>query len=341
MSAAVGAQPGRIVFFAQTTRARVLPVMAAPVLVGTALAWDQQHTFNVGLFLLTLVGALAAHLGANVINDVFDFRSGADQKAAALASEQALQANAGFWQGGADQATASLQAPGEQHTVPTGSVSLLTGQMTLPQYWRISAVLFGLALACGLALTFLGRPWTLAFAIGGFLLAFFYVAPPIRLAYIGRGAGEVDILISFGVLPLVGAFYVQAGTVTWQALAVSMALGLYTMMVLYCHHFLHWRADRAVGKMSPVAALGEERARKVACVLLAVVAAVILIDSIVGALPWYAALAALTTLLPFLALRKADGSLPGYFRLMEGMVNGSSLAGLIILVAIIIQGIVN
>jgi 1,4-dihydroxy-2-naphthoate octaprenyltransferase len=316
MSAAVSTQPGRLAFFAQTTRAQVLPVMMAPVLIGTALAWDQRETFNIAFFLLAFIGALAAHLGSNVINDVFDYQSGADQKAATLDSGD------------------------EKQTIPTGSVNLLTGKLTLRQYQVLAGALFGVALACGLVLT-IWRPWTLAFAVGGFLLALFYVAPPVRLAYVGRGAGEVDIVLAFGVLPLVGSFYVQAGTVAWQALAVSLGVGLYTMTVLYFHHFLHWRADRAVGKMSPVAALGEERARVVGYALLGLVALAILVNSVVGALPWYAAFAALTVLLPINALRRADGSLPGYLRVMANVLNGNLLAAIIVLAAVIVQGIVH
>ncbi len=60
----------------QATRARTLPVMLAPVLVGSVLAWQQGTPFQWGLFLLTLLGAFAAHLGANVVNDVFDFAEG-------------------------------------------------------------------------------------------------------------------------------------------------------------------------------------------------------------------------------------------------------------------------
>jgi 1,4-dihydroxy-2-naphthoate octaprenyltransferase len=67
--------------FLEVTRARTLPVMAAPVIIGSALAWQQGAPFQWGLFVLALVGALAAHLGANVINDVFDFGAGADQAA--------------------------------------------------------------------------------------------------------------------------------------------------------------------------------------------------------------------------------------------------------------------
>jgi 1,4-dihydroxy-2-naphthoate octaprenyltransferase len=203
--------------FLAATRARTLPVMIAPVVIGATLAWQQGLPFSWGLCALTLAGALAAHLGANVVNDVFDFGEGTDQAAHEIMPQGT--------------------------TLPTGSQLLLNGRLSLKAYRGLSLACFTVALLCGLVLSFY-RPWTLAFAIVGFLLAFFYVAPPLRLAYIGRGLGEIAILISFGMLPLVGSFYVQAGTVTSVALLASLPIGLYTMAVLYFHHFLHWRAPR-------------------------------------------------------------------------------------------------
>src|SRR5215471_15341909 len=211
----------------RATRAATLPVMLAPVLIGSVLAWQQGMPFHWGLFALALTGALAAHLGANVVNDVFDFAEGADQ------------------------AAQKIMPAGD--TIATGSQALLSGQLSLKAYRGLAAALFALALLCGVVLTFF-RPWALAFGVLGFCLAFFYVAPPLRLAYIGRGLGELDILIAFGILPLVGSFYVQTGTVTYTALLASLPIGLYTMAVLYFHHFLHWRADESVGKITPVVA---------------------------------------------------------------------------------------
>src|SRR5258706_14131111 len=68
----------------QATRARTLPVMLAPVLVGSVLAWQQGTPFQWGLFLLTLLGAFSAHLVANVVNDVFVFAEVTDLSALKL-----------------------------------------------------------------------------------------------------------------------------------------------------------------------------------------------------------------------------------------------------------------
>src|SRR6185312_12302845 len=149
----------RLQLFLQVTRARTLPVMMAPVLIGSVLAWQQGSPFQWGLFVLTLIGALAAHLGANLINDVFDFGEGTDQ--------------------------AAQEIMPQGQTVATGSTFLLNGSLSMKTYRWLAITCFAVALICGIALSFF-RPWAIAFGILGFLLAFFYVAPPLRLAYVGR-----------------------------------------------------------------------------------------------------------------------------------------------------------
>jgi 1,4-dihydroxy-2-naphthoate octaprenyltransferase len=197
--------------------------------------------------------------------------------------------------------------------------------------------LFALALLCGIILAFF-RPWALAFGVAGFLLAFFYVAPPLRLAYIGRGLGELDILISFGILPLVGAYYVQTGNVTTSAFLASLPIGLYTTAVLYFHHFLHWRADKEVGKITPIVALGEHRARIVSAIILICVALLIGLDAILNVFPWYSALAMLTIIPVLRSLRQATGDLKNYLKLMATNMNANLQAALLIFLDLLIRG---
>ena len=296
----------------QATRARTLPVMLAPVLIGALLAWQQGSAFQWGLFILTLLGALAAHLGANVVNDVFDFSEGTDQAAQKMMPEGT--------------------------TIATGSQTLMKGQMSLKAFRGLAIGLFALALLCGIIIAFY-RPFALAFGLAGFLLAFFYVAPPLRLAYIGRGLGELDILISFGILPLVGAYYVQSGNVTLSALLASLPIGLYTTAVLYFHHFLHWRADAEVGKITPIVALGEQKARVAGAILLVLIAVTFLVDAALQVFPWYSFLAAFTVIPVLLAVCAATGSLKFYGKLMGANLNNNLLAALIIVVALVVRGV--
>src|SRR6266567_7894557 len=117
----------RLQLLFQATRARTLPVMLAPVLIGSVLAWQQGTPFQWGLFILALLGALAAHLGANVVNDVFDFAEGTDQAAQSLVSEGT--------------------------TLATGSQALMSGKFSPGAFRGLAIGLFALALLCGIVLT--------------------------------------------------------------------------------------------------------------------------------------------------------------------------------------------
>ena len=67
----------------RATRAYSFPASVVPVLVGTALAargYGGAPAFDAGTFLVTLLGAVLAHFGANVLNDYFDFLYGVDTR---------------------------------------------------------------------------------------------------------------------------------------------------------------------------------------------------------------------------------------------------------------------
>src|SRR3990170_8082279 len=60
-------------------RAPFLTATFVSIFLGTVIAWVRNDTFNVGYFLLALLGGVFLHLGANVSNDYFDHKSGADE----------------------------------------------------------------------------------------------------------------------------------------------------------------------------------------------------------------------------------------------------------------------
>lgn len=69
----------------RATRAYSLPASVVPVLVGTALAARGYGDaiaprFAFVPFVITLLGAMLAHVGANVLNDYFDFVKGVDTR---------------------------------------------------------------------------------------------------------------------------------------------------------------------------------------------------------------------------------------------------------------------
>lgn len=222
-------QVSPVVDFLKTTRAIALPTVVLPLLGAAALA-STQGTFDPLALVLTLLGGGAALLAGNLLNDLYDFKQGADQSARTV--------------------------PG---AIETGSGAFVEGRWSLRKGWAVTALLAGIALASGLALAWLATPLVLAFAVAGAVVAYTYIGPPFPLAYKGRGLGELSIFVAFGLLPVLGGVLAHGGTLTATSWWVASAFGLTSVLLLYHHHFLHWEADRAAGKLSPVALLGPQR----------------------------------------------------------------------------------
>jgi 1,4-dihydroxy-2-naphthoate octaprenyltransferase len=318
-----------LALFVSATRAKVLPVMLAPVAVGAVLAWSQSSYlregdsigfphrtgfFSWGWFIVTLIGASALHLASNVVNDYFDEDSGAD-------------------------AAARTDPSG----VATGTGLIASGVLSKRATLRLAAALFGVALACGVALAIARGPLVLLLGGVGFLLAFFYVAPPIRYGYIGRGLGEIGIFIAFGYLPLVGSYYVQRLDITPDAAWASFVPGLLTTLVLFHHHFLHWRADASAGKMTPVAVLGPERSLIISIATIVVAYGLLLEQTIAGLWPPGAVVAVVAAVPLVAAVRRArrEPILPNYFQLLGSTLGASVLTSAVLVISLIVRVIVR
>jgi 1,4-dihydroxy-2-naphthoate polyprenyltransferase len=298
----------------RATRAKVLPVMLAPVAVGAALAWSHTRFFTWGWLLVTLLGAMAMHLGANVINDYFDEESGADAAARTDPSGMA-----------------------------TGTGLISSGAMSKRATLRLAAGCLAVALACGIALAVARGGLALVLGGVGFLLAFFYVAPPIRYGYIGRGLGEIGIFMAFGYLPLVGSYYVQTGDITPDAAWASLVPGILTTLVLFHHHFLHWRADATAGKMTPVAVLGPDRSLVVSMAAVVVAYGILVGQTIAGLWPpgTLVALVAVVPLTAAIRRAKRDPILPNYLQLLGATLGSSVLTSAVLVVSLIARGVLR
>src|SRR5262245_49766864 len=69
--------PNRLSIWIEATRPYSFTASVTPVLIGSVLA-AIDGPFSLGLFLLTLIGALFIHIGTNMINDYYDHLSGVD-----------------------------------------------------------------------------------------------------------------------------------------------------------------------------------------------------------------------------------------------------------------------
>ncbi len=291
------------------TRPPFLVASLVPVLIGWASALHAGSTFNPWSAALTLLGALTAHAGINVLNDYYDHRNGTD-----AANTDRLFPYTG------------------------GSRFIQNGVFTPAQTARYGALLLAAAALIGLALVpYVGAP-LLPIGACGLLLGWGYSAPPLRLN--SRGLGEPGVALGFGILIPLGADAVQRGEPALAPVYAGLAYACLVANVLYINQFPDRRADAACGKLHWVARLGARRARWGYLALAGAAASTLAAAVMAARLPTLALLAAAPLLLSLIAARDllAFAEQPHRLRrairatLAAAFLHGLVLAGALVLV---------
>ncbi|MFC1974828.1 1,4-dihydroxy-2-naphthoate polyprenyltransferase [Chloroflexota bacterium] len=202
--------PSKIQVWLLAARPKTLPAAAAPVVVGTAVAINEQ-VFSLLPALAALLGALFIQVGTNFANDVFDFKKGAD----------------------------TTERLGPMRVTQAG---LLTPRQVMMGMW----LTFGLASVAGLYLIWIGGWPIVAIGVLSIISGIAYTGGPFPLGY--KGLGDLFVFIFFGLVAVCGTYYVQAGTVSVAAVWTAVPMGLLTTAILVVNNLRDIDTDRAVGK---------------------------------------------------------------------------------------------
>ena len=207
------------------TRAAVISMTVTSTLVGGVIA-ATDGKFNWLNMVLITVALIFAHAANNLINDYFDFKQGVD-------------------------------TPDYERTqyAPHPLASGMMNEAELIGAFLIFGVI-ELVIAVYLY-TQAGWP-VMAFAVTGFLVSVFYVAPPLKLKY--RGLGEAAIFLIWGPLITVGTYYVMTKTMPLHAWLASIPYGLVVTNVLMGKHLDKYVKDKEKGIKTLPVVLGFERA---------------------------------------------------------------------------------
>jgi 1,4-dihydroxy-2-naphthoate octaprenyltransferase len=204
-------------------RIRTLPAAIAPVLVGTALA-GYAHVFHPLRFIAALIGAIFIQVGTNLSNDYSDARRGAD-------AEDRL-----------------------------GPVRVTAGGLVPPKQVLLATYLtFGVAVLAGAYLVAVAG-WQLLLVGGASILAgVLYTGGPRPYGY--EGLGEVFVFLFFGIVAVVGSYFVQVKHLHWEAFALAVPVGLLAAAILVVNNTRDIDTDRRAGKRTLAVRLGRERTR--------------------------------------------------------------------------------
>lgn len=254
----VAKQPGPIGLRLKALRAFSFPLTALPVAVAAAVTVPVSQ-WNWGVLAASLVGAILLHGSGNLLNDYFDFKSGVDRK---------VEGDEG--------------RPGR---------FLVRGQLQ-PRDVLLEAVLL-LALVAPLAayLVWQCGPGILAFGAAGVIGLYTYTGWPFQFKY--RSLGELVIFLTFGPLLVLGAAFAQTGDLQWNALLVSIPVGMFTTAVLFGNNMRDLEEDSQAGMRSIARNLGLAKSRRVFSALVMLPPVLTVAFGVFGYLPRTVVIAAL------------------------------------------------
>jgi 1,4-dihydroxy-2-naphthoate octaprenyltransferase len=211
------------------TRPPFLSVTFVGVLIGWASAFaDGAHVAALPAA-LTMIFALVAHAGANVINDYYDSVNGSD-----AANTERLFPFTG------------------------GSRFIQNGVLSASETKAFGYALLATVIPAGLWLAWHSAPGLIVIGLAGLAVGWAYSAPPFKLQ--ANGVGEFGITAAWAII-VVGSDYVTRGGFSFRPVAAGLGFALLVANVLYINQFPDRKADAAAGKRTMVVRLGAANAR--------------------------------------------------------------------------------
>lgn len=220
-------------------RLRTLPMAIAPVIIGTAAAFEMGG-LHWGRAVLAALVALLLQVGVNYANDYSDGIRGTDE-------------------------------------VRVGPLRLVGSGVAKPSHVKMAAfIAFGLAMVAGLALVVLSQAWWLLLVgAGAVLAAWGYTGGKNPYGYMGLG--DVFVFVFFGPVATLGTTFTQTGGVSLAAVLGSISTGLIAVALLMANNVRDIPTDTEVGKRTLAVRLGDRNARLSYVLMLAVSVALPLI----------------------------------------------------------------
>ncbi|MFD5276278.1 1,4-dihydroxy-2-naphthoate polyprenyltransferase [Pseudarthrobacter sp. NPDC058362] len=227
-------------------RLRTLPAAIAPVLIGSAAAYEMDSFLLLNAILAALV-ALLLQVGVNFANDYSDGIRGTDDDR-------------------------------------VGPLRLVGSGAAEPDHVKYAAFgAFAAAMACGLILVVITQSWWLILVgLGCVMAAWGYTGGKNPYGYLGLG--DVFVFVFFGLVATLGTTYTQAGQINLPAIIGAVGTGLIATALLMANNVRDIPTDIQAGKKTLAVRLGDKHARESYVLMLAV--AILLVVVLAPGRPW-------------------------------------------------------
>ncbi len=202
-------------------RPKTLPAAAAPVIVGSSVAY-LDNVFSLFPASAAFLGALLLQIAVNLANDYFDAKNEID-------SEERL---------------------GPMRVTQSGLIPPLHVKLAMILTLCLAALVF-------VYLTYVGGMVIFWVACASVLSALAYSGGPYPLA--SHGLGALFVFIFFGLVAVCGTYWVQAKSLSLPVIMASITPGLLISAIMVVNNLRDITTDERAGKRTLAVRLGRER----------------------------------------------------------------------------------
>ncbi|MEE4380211.1 MAG: 1,4-dihydroxy-2-naphthoate polyprenyltransferase [Candidatus Competibacteraceae bacterium] len=242
--------PATLKYWLLAIRPKTLSIAVVPVLIGSALAWNQTGVLVWPVLLAALMAALLIQVGTNLHNDAADFERGADCSATRL---------------GPTRVTAQ-------------------GWLTAAQVHCGAWFSFGMAMLFGMYLIQVGGWPILTIGLFSIAAAWAYTGGPQPIAY--TGFGEFFVWLFFGVIAVAGSYYLQTKQLSWPTVLTGVLVGMPAAAVLVVNNYRDLDNDKLVGKNTSAVQWGRKASQLEYALLMLLPFALLPLLSLLGVGGW-------------------------------------------------------
>jgi len=208
----------------EATRPKTIAASIIPVMIGSSAASIyKQIDLAIGAFILFC--AILIQIITNYINEIYDFRRGADN---------------------ADRI-------GPKRQVASGIISIK--KMAI-----VTTILIIITFLIGLIIVSNSDYVVLIIGILSLLFAYLYTGGPYPLAY--NGLGDIFVFIFFGLIAVCGTYYVFIGSINLIAVLASLPSGFLSANILAVNNIRDIKTDQIANKITLAVRLGRKKASK-------------------------------------------------------------------------------
>ncbi|MGY6560747.1 MAG: 1,4-dihydroxy-2-naphthoate polyprenyltransferase [Luteibaculaceae bacterium] len=212
-------------------RLRTLPLALSCIVLSGSVAYAYK-TLNYKALILAVLTTILLQILSNLANDLGDTLNGAD----------------------------SSERVGPQRAVQSGEISV--------REMKNAVIVFALlSFISGIALVFEGTRGISTFVvlfyiflgIGSIYAAIRYTLGKNPYGY--KGFGDISVFLFFGVVGVLGSFYLFTQTIMFSLILPACSLGLFSAAVLNVNNMRDFNSDKKAGKNTMVVYMGLDKAK--------------------------------------------------------------------------------